>query len=83
MSQLYKRKVPEYLTTKVVEFSKIIWLYLTIDGCQKKAFIRKWKQAARKDDGGAEQADVSGAETDAITDLPLRATLISNVPFRA
>ena len=43
----------------------------------------KWKRAARKDDGGAEQADVSGAETDAITDLPLRATLISNVPFRA
>ena len=43
----------------------------------------KWKRAARKDDRGAEQADVSGAETDAITDLPLRATLISNVPFRA
>ena len=35
---------------------------------------------ARKEDGGAEQADVSGAETDAITDLPLRATLISKLP---
>ena len=51
-----------------------------IDRCQKKAIIRKRKRMAQKKDAGAKQADVGGAETDAITDFPEGATLISKFP---
>ena len=38
--------------------------------------------AARKEDAKAEQADVGGAKTDTITDLPEGGTLISKLPNR-
>ena len=53
-----------------------------IDRCQKKAIVRKRKRTARKEDAGAEQADVGGPETDAITDLPEGGTLLSKLPNR-
>ena len=34
---------------------------IATEPAQKKAFHRKWKRRARTADGGAEQADVSGA----------------------
>ena len=48
--------------------------------CQKKAIICKRKWMAWKEDTRAEQADVGGAETNTITNLPEEGALISKFP---